>query len=93
MPIRERQQLRVRQGSPHSPLKIDQPYDSPYGSDDFHDGKLEFSDSIYNKDDSTCCPTGGTVTGTYQIIEDARETPPIWKIVIATLRRIPPEAR
>jgi hypothetical protein len=66
------------------------PIYSPYGSPDFHGSKLDFGENIYNRDDPTCCPTGGNVTGTYKIIEDARQRPTIWKIVVATTKRTPP---
>jgi hypothetical protein len=54
------------------------------------DGKLDFIEDIYNRDDPTCCPTGGKISGNLKIIEDARQSPPVWKIVVATTKRIPP---
>jgi len=75
------------------PVQIDSPYGSPGGGNNFHNGKLEFGENIYNRDDPTCCPTGGQITGTYKIIEDARQRPPTWKIVVASTKRIPPVSR
>jgi hypothetical protein len=72
------------------PVEIDSPYGSPSGGNDFHGGKLEFGENIYNRDDPTCCPTGGEITGTYKIIDDARQRPPIWKIVVDSTKRTPP---
>jgi HEAT repeat protein len=71
------------------PVKIDSPYGSPAGGNDFHGGKLEFGENIYNRDDATCCPTDGKITGTYKIVEDARQTPVTWKIEVASTKRIP----
>jgi len=71
-------------------VEIDSPVGSPSGGSDFHGGKLEFGENVYNRDDPTCCPTGGKITGTYQIIEDARQSHAVWKIVVATKKRIPP---
>jgi len=31
---------------------------------------LEFAFSIWNANDSECCPTGGQVVGTYKIIKE-----------------------
>jgi hypothetical protein len=75
------------------PVAIDSPYGGPAGGNDFHDGNLEFVENIYNRDDATCCPTGGTINGTYKIIEDARQRPAVWKIAVATTKRNPPVPR
>jgi hypothetical protein len=69
------------------PVQIDSPYGGPAGGNDFHGGKLVFGENIYNRDDATCCPTGGEVSGTYKIVEDSRQTPAVWKIVVATTER------
>ena len=72
------------------PVVIESGNRGPAGGSDFHGGKLVFDENVYNRDDPTCCPTGGKITGTYKIIEDARQTPAVWKIVEATRKRIPP---
>jgi hypothetical protein len=80
----------VVEGEQLSQVQIDSPYGSPTGENDFHGGKLEFGENVYNRDDPTCCPTGGTITGAYKIIEDVRQRPAAWKIVVATTKRSPP---
>ena len=75
------------------PVAIDSPYGGPGGGNNFEDGKLEYGENIYNRDDPTCCPTGGSITGTYKIVEDTRQNPAVWKIVVATTKRNPPASQ
>ena len=63
--------------------------DSSCGGSVLQDQKLEFTEPIFNREDATCCPTGGTVTGTCKVIEDTKQSPSVWKIVVATRKRIP----
>ena len=86
---REEDNIFVVEGDEAIPVSLDSPYGSPTGANDFRGGKLEFSENVYDKYDPTCCPTGGEITGTYKIVEDATKTPPLWKIVVATTGRHP----
>jgi hypothetical protein len=46
------------------------------GSDfTFEDDRLEWSFTIWNGDDASCCPTGGRVSGTFTIRKTEREAP------------------
>jgi hypothetical protein len=87
---REDDNIFVVDGDEAIPVILDSPYGSPSGANDLRGGKLEFSENVYDKYDPTCCPTGGKITGTYKIVEDATKTPPLWKIGVATATRVPP---
>jgi len=48
--------------------------------------QLDWSFPVSNEGDPMCCPSGGEVSGTYKIVKDGTESPPTWKMVVATAK-------
>lgn len=48
--------------------------------------QLEWSFPVFNDGDGACCPSGGEVDGTYKVVKDDTNSPPTWKMVVATAK-------
>ncbi len=61
------------------------------------DDTTTFGFYIWEKDDPHCCPTGGTIEGTYKLEKKstydpgARERKTSYEIVVGKVERLPPE--
>jgi HEAT repeat protein len=66
------------------------PASGKYGDTYLDGGILKFFEPIYNRSDPSCCYSGGAIIGTYKLVEDAKQNPPQWKVVVATKKQMPP---
>ena len=66
------------------------PASGEYGDAYFKGGTWVFFDPIYNRSDPSCCYSGGVIIGTYKLVEDAKQNPPQWKVVVVTKEQMPP---
>ena len=66
------------------------PASGGYGDAYFEGGTMKFFQPIYNHSDPSCCYSGGAIIGTYKLVEDAKQNPPQWKLVVATKKQMPP---
>ncbi len=66
------------------------PASGEYGDAYFEGGTWKFFEPIYNRSDPSCCYSGGAIIGSYKLVEDAKQNPPQWKVVVATKKQMPP---